>query len=260
MESIGKQKVIEIWHLAQQGELSTAKRRIIHLLRDQPDCVPAWLILAELLDTAEQKTHCYQRVIQIDAHNEKAVQFFARTSAGKDNGIEKTDIPALFDEEVLAADQSSPFMQPNDDERDLADAFDDDDVIPDESDDTLAAYVVKELGSHVEEDDIIREVSLRGQMDWYEAEKYVNETKDRYALTIAKRRSPLLLIIAVPTLVAGIVWFVTTGVAVLANGDGAIPLIATLLESIRHFIGSIAMILGGSVGIYRVLKSLGKIK
>jgi hypothetical protein len=69
-----------------------------------------------------------------------------------------------------------------------------------------------------------------------------------------------MLIIAIPTLIAGLIWFVITGSAILANSDHSVNLIATLVQSLQSFIGSIAMMMGGSVGIYRVMKSLGKIR
>ena len=266
MDRAVQHRVIEIWHLAQLGERSTAKHRIIHLLREQPELVPAWLLMAELLETNDEKVQCYQRVLQIDANNKVALQFFKFL----DTGIENTDdeasnIPDLFEDEYLSANRSRTLIQPTEEEMVSEDAFEDDvdQVVADQDDggidDTLAVYVIKELGDHVDADYIIREVSLRSQMDWYEAEKYVNEIKERHALAIAKRRSPLLLFIAIPTLTAGIVWFLFTVVFIMTNSDNSINLVATLVQSIRHFIGSLAMMLGGSVGIYRVLKSLGKI-
>lgn len=255
MEMITNHDLIDIWHLAQQGDYTTAKHKIIHLLRDQPECVPAWLLLAELVSNYAEKEKCYRQVLEIDANNETAVQFFRVSQIEMVDDVDKNPrIPDLFDEKEFS-----------DQEIDFDDEFDEDENQEDLSssdlseDDSLTAYVVKELGGHVDEDDIIREVSLRGQMDWYKAEKYVGEIKDKHALTIAKRRTPLQLIIAIPTLTAGIVWFVITGVTVLSNGYNSLNLIAILLQSIRDFIGSIAMVLGGSLGIYRVLKSLGKI-
>jgi hypothetical protein len=253
-----RQKIIDIWQLSQQGERNRAKNEVIHLLKTQADCVPAWLLLAELLDLPEGKTKCYRHVLRVDPHNRKAREFFS--NPGSDAAIQRntpSSMPELFDE-IPAAEEEIEL----DDDAEVADELlklNSHNSAGKETD-ALTAYVIRELGSHMDEDDVIREVSLRGEMDWYEARDFVIRIQSDYAINIAKKRGPLLLIIAIPTVVAGAVWFVITGSAVLASGDSSLGLATTLLQSIQHFTGSIAMILGGSVGIYRVLKSLGKIK
>jgi hypothetical protein len=252
-----RQKLIDIWQLAQRGEQNRAKYEVIHLIKTQADCVPAWLLLAELLDSPVEKANCYRHVLRVDPNNSRANEFF--TNHGSDIATQRntpSHIPELFDE-IPSAEEEIEL----EDDVEAADELLQSDLhnTSVKEADALTAYVIRELGSHVNEDDVIREVSLRGEMDWYEARDFVNRTQSDYAITIAKRRSPLLLIIAVPTVVAGAVWFVLTGSAVLTSGDSTLGLTTTLLQSIQHFTGSIAMILGGSVGIYRVLKSLGKI-
>jgi hypothetical protein len=249
-------ELIDIWHLAQNGERSKAKIAITHMLREQPECIPAWLLLAEFLDIDEEKAKCYQQILDIDPCNENAVQFFEtiQTKTANSNGRDQ-EIPDLFDEDFVYLDPS------NDEILDLDEEYDnymsqDAELEPEsQKDDLLIKYIVNELCAHVDEDAIIREVSLRGQLDWYEAVNYVGEIKDKYGLTIAKRRSPLLLILAVPTLIAGLIWFVITGFLIVKNGYNTFNLFVALLESIQHFVGSTAMILGGAIGIYRVLKS-----
>lgn len=253
-------RLTEIRYLAQQGKRAIAKRDVIALIKARPDYAAAWQLLAELLDNEKDKAKCYQKLLEIDPNNEAASLYFERLHNQDGLAHEQAQsIPALFDDE---SDVNAGFTH--------GDTLDDED--PSELyaldttqdathpiDDALALYVIKELGSHVDADDVIREVSLRSQMDWDQAEEYVRSIESTHALAIAKRRSPLHMVIAIPTLIAGAVWFVFTLVYVLSNGNNALSFTAVLLESSRHFIGSIAMMLGGSIGIYRVLKSLGKI-
>ena len=251
--------VQNIQNMVQKGEYTSAKRDIIHVLRAQPDLVPAWLLLADLVETTDDKAKCYQMVLQINPDNHIAVNSlrYLQNSEPVLNMVQR-DIPNLFDDEIVLTESGVPTH--------FSDALIDNDLEDDEKgeesppiNDPLDIYIIQELGNHVDEDDIIRETSLRGEIDWYEAEKYVHNIQREYALTIAKRQSPLRLIIAIPTLITGVIWFIVTIIIIFINGDISIDFVAVLLQSTRHLIGSLAMILGGAVGVFRVLKSLGKI-
>lgn len=265
MDNTTLKNIKDIWALAQNGDHAAAKSEVINLLRTQPNLVPAWLLLAELLDTTDEKAQCYQKVLEIDANNDYAIRFLEHinSSPSECDAVDGTlNIPSPFDDDDVLYTQLNTHAQSENSDADLGEEEIEDDENSDDNltrEDELTHYVIQELGDHVDPDDIIREVCLRSEMDWNQAEEFVNQITSKHALTIAKRRSPLRLIIAIPTLIVGVVWFIYTIITILLNGDSTLSVIFMLLQSYGHFIGSIAMMLGGSLGIYRVLKSLGKI-
>ncbi|MDF1514247.1 MAG: hypothetical protein P1S60_10610 [Anaerolineae bacterium] len=258
MDKILLNQLQDIRHLSQQDKMSAARQKLIDLLRGQPSLVSGWLLLAQLLENPEEKILCYRRILEIDSGNYPAQQALATTAKREIiSPSRQFEVPNLFEDEfnLDPVPDEDQFSQVN--EIDDWPEMEQTSRMPE--DDTLSAYIIQELGKHGGEDDIIREISLWGQMDWYEAKAYFTNVKTAYALTIAKKRTPLQLLIAVPTCVAGLIWLVFTAAFILENCDNSLDFLAVLVQVSRHLIGSVAMILGGTLGIYRVLKSLEKI-
>ncbi len=265
MDNSDVKTIRDIWTLAQNGGRTAAINEVINLLRGQPDLIPAWLLLAELLNEPQDKAQCYQKVLALDAHNKQALQSLEHLSnqPADFSALDRNrSIPDLF-----ADDEQSPLTtNVTAESDDIEVELDDEEIYEDDTGDDslttvdgLTLYVIQELGGHADPDDIILEVCLRGGMDWNQAEAFVREITSKHARTIAKKRSPLLLFIAIPTFLAGIVWFLYILAIIVMSSDTLLDTAFSLLRGYGHLIGSVAMMLGGSLGIYRVLKSLGKI-
>jgi len=120
----------------------------------------------------------------------------------------------------------------------------------------MVKYVVSELGKHKHPNDVIKALAETGSMDWNTAKRFVYTVKARYGKDIARQRAPLLLVIAVITMIAG---------AGLATGIG----IATLkrfiiiflafpipwLGNLVYFSTGLLAFFGGLLGVF---KTIGK--
>lgn len=255
MQHIEKADMIELWQLARSGETATAQKKINDLLETNPEHIPAWLLLAEITETHEEKARCYQRVLAMDPQNRWARSFFkAHPKSRTQTNV--SAIPELFEDESAPQNLTCIEIDGSEDEN----VEEDTTHVDQDADVGLALYVVQESGRHADQDDIIREVSLRRHINWYDAEKLVNSIQQAHALAIAKRRTPLQLLIAIPTMMGGAGWFLWTITTALSTKGDILTMSTLLAQSYGQLISSIAMILGGSLGLYRVLKSLGKVK
>jgi hypothetical protein len=191
----------------------------------------------------------------MDPQNRRARSFFkAHSTSHTQTSV--SAIPELFEDE--SDPQNMTCIEIDDSENENVE--ENTTHVDQDADEGLILYVVQESGRHADQDDIIREVSLRRHINWYDAEKLVNSIQHAHALAIAKRRTPLQLFIAIPTLIAGAGWFLWTITTALSTKGDLLTMSTLLAQSYGQLISSIAMILGGSLGLYRVLKSLGKVK
>ena len=256
MQHIEETNLVEIWQLAQSGAKASAQKKVRYVLETHPQHIPAWLLLAEIVVTSEEKSRCYRHILTLDPQNQWATAFFNQQmrplTRTKSNS---PAIPSLFEDESDRTYLSAIEMEDIED-RDMVESTDG----AQDTDEALTQYVIQESGRHADEDDIIREVSLRCQINWYDAEKLVNGIQLAHALTIAKRRSPLQLFIAIPTLIGGVGWFIWTILNVISTKGDLLTVTALLAQSYGQLLSSMAMILGSTLGLYRIMKSLGKIK
>jgi len=229
-----------IWQQAQTGDRLGARRELARRLREQPDDVQAWLLMAALLDEPEQQAECCRKVLYLDPQNRHAATMLQRTIS-QENAPETSlpssssvQIPELFDyttgggvdEERLAA------LTREDQEK----------------------YVARELGSGADRNTLIRYVCETGEMSWPEAEAFVARVALEHEHEIAKRQSPLMLVISIGTIIGG-AFLTLAGVYVLITFFSG-ELRARLDFVYYALVTGLAMIGGGLIGLTRTLKSL----
>ena len=72
-------------------------------------------------------------------------------------------------------------------------------------DERTIKYIVKELGQHRAENDIIRTVVHLEDASWEEAKRMVAEVKVKYKGQVVRRQSPVLMIIGAVTFLSGFI-------------------------------------------------------
>lgn len=118
----------------------------------------------------------------------------------------------------------------------------------------IAEYIVRELGRHRPEDEVIFAVARRENLNWDEAQRLVQDVKFKQRGRVARRQSPLLLTVGVGTIIGGLA---LSGYVVVATLDGLIILLPGVmipyLGNVVYFLTGLAMIAGSAYGMGRVL-------
>ncbi len=78
-------------------------------------------------------------------------------------------------------------------------------------------YIVKELGKHHQENDIVRTVVYMEDVSWEEARRMIAEVKVRHKGQIVRRQSPLLIAIGAVTFIGGLALCVGMVIATLGG-------------------------------------------
>jgi hypothetical protein len=126
-----------------------------------------------------------------------------------------------------------------------------------EIDDDVREYVVKELGRHRGEKDVIFAVARHEGLDWRRAEALVEEVKSSEHTRIARRQSPLLVILGVGTLLGGLGLVGFSFSYVFGMGvDKAIALLVVNPGVVAYFVTGLGMIAGSIIGLGRVLSDV----
>ena len=118
----------------------------------------------------------------------------------------------------------------------------------------LAKYVARELGSSADRNTLIRHVCETGEMSWSEAEAFVARVALEHEHEIAKRQSPLMLVLSVGTLIGGVILTFGGGYVLVAFFSGELQ--ARLDFAYYGLATGLAMLAGGLIGLARTLKSV----
>ena len=118
----------------------------------------------------------------------------------------------------------------------------------------IVEYIVKELGRHRKESDLIFAVAQRADLDWNDAKELVEDVKLAQGTRIARRQSLLLLVVGIGTLLGGLAlttWVVleTLNGTIIFLFDLPIPYSGNLV----YFCTGLAMIAGSAWGLGRVV-------
>jgi hypothetical protein len=229
-----------IWQQAQTGDRLGAKKELAHRLREQPDDIQAWLLMATLLDEPARQAECYCQVLRLDpqnSHAATALQRIASPETASEASLSprpSVQIPELFD-------------------------YTNDGVVDDErlavlAREDLAKYVARELGSGADRNTLIRHVCETGEMSWPEAEAFVARVALEHEHEIAKRQSPLMLVLSVGTLIGGVILTLAGGYVLVTFFSGELQV--RLDFAYYSLVTGLAMLLGGLIGLTRTLKSL----
>lgn len=68
----------------------------------------------------------------------------------------------------------------------------------------LTEYIIQQLGKHVSRDNLIYDICQRTGRDWNNVNNLVAAVEQTHSTKIARKQSPILLIIALGILIAGI--------------------------------------------------------
>lgn len=282
----------EIWQRAQSGDRVGARRRLVRILQEEPRNVRAWALLATLLTDPAQQAECYRRILRIDPNNRRAAASLASLETG--SGLIQT-CPNCGAPLEPGEGATCPYCGTTT-ERGIAlpDPFAEDfdgDGIPDvtfeaptwedleayiedageatpkrvkpPSYSALAQFVVDELSGHQSRRYIVREICLRSEMNWEEAKAFVAEVEQVHQREIAKRRSPITLLISGSVLIIGMASLayslhnltITARVFMESEGLQMEPLMWGLSE-LWNLLPGLAMVLGGLFGLGRMFVAL----
>ena len=124
----------------------------------------------------------------------------------------------------------------------------------------IKEYIVKELGRHYKESDVIFAEAQRAGLNWNEAKELVEEVKFTAGARIARRQSPLLLLVGIGTMIGGLL---LSGFILLETLNGTIIFLLNMpipyLGNLVYFSVGLAMIGGAAWGTGRaILDAIGQ--
>jgi hypothetical protein len=127
-------------------------------------------------------------------------------------------------------------------------------------DEELTPFIIKELGKHHSQKEIIEKICQRSTLNWTEAEQLVVLVEAQHRRAIAGRQTPLLLFISIGTLLLGLSLLAMNLQLFVAIFDK--DLLAQLLSAqssyyrIIGLVTGLGMTGGGLVGLWRALGTL----
>jgi hypothetical protein len=133
--------------------------------------------------------------------------------------------------------------------------------------DKMTQYVVRSLGRHASENDIITYLCTEGGMSWSQAEAFIANVKQTQSKTISRKQTPLYMILAVGVIIGGLwlAWFGVVQGWVMIDPDTA-PIVQTermsrrVLSNTVFIIGSIpiglSMVAAGVIALRKQLKNI----
>jgi hypothetical protein len=127
-------------------------------------------------------------------------------------------------------------------------------------DEELTPFIIKELGKHHSQKEIIEKICQRSTLNWTEAEQLVVLVEAQHRRAIAGRQTPLLLFISIGTLLLGLSLLAMNLQLFVAIFDK--DLLARLLSAqssyyrIIGLVTGLGMTGGGLVGLWRALGTL----
>jgi hypothetical protein len=135
--------------------------------------------------------------------------------------------------------------------------------------DPVREYIVHRLADGVHANDIVLEICHREGIDWAHAETLVEETRLGAVGEVARRRFPLFAFLAAGVILGGVALIGVFAYGLLgalpratpgagpngmAQAGGLIAWLLLNLEFVGEGIAGVAMVIGGAVGLHRVMK------
>jgi succinate dehydrogenase/fumarate reductase cytochrome b subunit len=115
-------------------------------------------------------------------------------------------------------------------------------------------FVVGELGRHHLRNDIIQKLCEQTEMNWGQAEKFIQQVEVQYAGKIASQQSPLVVLVGVFLTLAGCV---LTMLITYATLQGTVYVFLNLpipyLGNLFLFFVGVAMVVGGIRGMWSTI-------
>jgi len=230
-----------IWQQAQTGDRLGATKALVRLLREQPNHIQGWLLMATLLNDSVQQAECYRKVLHLDPQNHRALTMLQQ--------ITSPAMPSQADVIEGIPPSSPPAPIPELFEY-TTDGEVDEELFVAMTREDLVKYVARELGSGADRNALIRHICETGEMSWPEAETFVARVALENEHEIAKRQSSLFLVISIGTLIGGIILILASGYWFYLSGFARLDLV------LYGIVTGLGMVAGGLIGLVRTLKSL----
>ena len=121
----------------------------------------------------------------------------------------------------------------------------------------ITALIIDELGKHHSRNEIILAVCEKSGLNWMQAEQLIEQVEEQRKRTIATRQSPLLILISVVTIIAGM-GLLGYGILFFADFFQRDILERALLLRTGYFriaslLTGLAMLGGGLYGLWKTL-------
>jgi hypothetical protein len=171
--------------LIKAGDRQQGGELLAEILRADPDVELAWLWRSGVVQDDEERAYCLQQVLALNPDNEVAKKGLAMLRA---KGVH---VPAGDAAKGAQAEPGPGHAGAG------------------AEDPALAEHVVRELGREVPRQDLIYELCQRTGMSWPEAEALVQRVEADRGQEIRGRQRPLLVVVAVITLIGGVYLFFT---------------------------------------------------
>lgn len=128
------------------------------------------------------------------------------------------------------------------------------------NEDQARAFVVRELGMHRDRDDILLVLCRELNIDWSRAEQFVSDVELQYGQRIARKQSPLLMVIGLGVILAGLA-LTTYGVWEIFEFVQMETAQQLVYSQYMYFVGAsmitgLAMIVGGIIGFRRIFSAI----
>jgi len=112
-------------------------------------------------------------------------------------------------------------------------------------------FVIRELGKHHQRNDIVQNLCEATSMSWEEAKKFIQQVEAQHRGQIAKKQSPLIVIMGTGSIITG---FFLSIVMIYATLQGWIFFLLSMpipyLGNVVYFLIGIGMIVGGLRGMW----------
>lgn len=113
-------------------------------------------------------------------------------------------------------------------------------------------FIVKQLGQMRRQEDVATDVALKYAMDYSMAQQLVRQVAKDHAGSVHMRRVPIIALISVTTLLAGLAFTYASGGAILRFLSGSFLSISW--TTIGSFATGVGMIIGSLLGFFSILK------
>ena len=236
-------KLQQAINLIKSGDKQGGGQLLTELVKEEPENENGWLWLASIVGQADKRAYCLKQVLRLNPNHETAQRILA-------------ELQQKQQAQSISAPQQRPKQKshPNEPAKQPTPAPE-----SDAEEKELIEYVVKQLGQHMTDNDIITEICYRRGIDWKQAEQFVQQVKAEHKRRIARRQSPLIIIIAIGTILAGIFLILNTGSYLLEfiqDPAGYLLDAEDVYTQFAAFGTGLAMVCGGLVGLWWMAKAL----
>ena len=113
-------------------------------------------------------------------------------------------------------------------------------------------YVIHELSKHHQRNDIIQRLCEAGEINWKDAEKFVQQVEDENTSKIALRQSPLVTLIGIGSALVGLALMAWVALETL-QGTIIFLLHIPYLGNLSYFFTGLVMMVAGLWGMWETI-------